>query len=213
MNREYVYIFEESLEIVTDLGGISSTLGLISYVFSALAIYTIAQRREIKKAWLAWVPLVNVWILGSISDQYRYVVKDQVKSRRKILLGVNIVNCLLCISLAVMLATTMFQALGYLMQGYDGMTIGNHLLKKALASLPLCIPLLIFSIVSVVFRAMALYDLYGSCEPESQVLYLVLSLIPGLNQITQPLFLFLCRNKDGGMPPRRETYQENPAEY
>jgi hypothetical protein len=45
------------------------------------------------------------------------------------------------------------------------------------------------------------------------VLYLVLSLIPGINSITRPLFLFLCRNQDGGMPPRRENPAPEAADY
>ena len=42
--------------------------GLILAVLSALALYTIAKRREIANPWLAWIPLGQAWILGSISD-------------------------------------------------------------------------------------------------------------------------------------------------
>ena len=53
-------------------------------------------------------------------------------------------------------------------------------------------------------------------EASVQSLFVVLSLIPGIKQITQPVFLFLCRNKDEGMPPRREpvvnpVYQQSPV--
>ena len=210
MNYEYAYYFEEVLDNMPSISGFGSTLGLISYVFTALAIYTIAQRREIKKAWLAWVPVVNVWILGSISDQYRYVVKDQVKSKRKILLGINIINFLLCVAVVVMMIVTAVQTAGYVMQGYDEMTVGRSVIQGVLIIVCIAIPLAILSIVSFVIRAMALYDLYSSCEPQNNALYLILSLIPGINQVTQPLFLFLCREKDEGMPPRRDSTVPDP---
>ena len=67
----------------------SLLVGIASYVLTSLALYTLASRRGIRKAWLSWVPVLNVWIVGSLSDQYRYVVKGQVKSKRKILLTLN----------------------------------------------------------------------------------------------------------------------------
>ena len=78
-------------------------LGLLVYILQAWALYTIAQRRGINKPWLAWIPVVNVWILGSISDQYQYVVKKQVKNKRKVLLGLNIAMAVLVTILIVAL--------------------------------------------------------------------------------------------------------------
>ena len=39
----------------------------------------------IRHAWLAWVPIGNNWILGSLSDQYRYLVKGKICRKRVIL--------------------------------------------------------------------------------------------------------------------------------
>ena len=44
------------------------------YVLQSLGAYTVAKRRGIHHPWLAWLPIGNVWIWGSISDQYQYVV-------------------------------------------------------------------------------------------------------------------------------------------
>ena len=60
------------------------------YVFQSLGMYTIAKRRGIRNPWLSWIPVGNMWILGSISDQYQYVVKGRVRKRRKLLLGLMI---------------------------------------------------------------------------------------------------------------------------
>ena len=209
MSQEYMYMFENALENSASVSGISSLISVAAYVFSALAIYTIAQRRGIKNPWLAWIPMVNVWILGSISDQYRYVAKGEVKNKRKILLGVNILNFILTwVAVIKMIVTVVGVVVG---ETY--LTDEMEAIRQILVSVAFFAPVAILGIVGFVVEIMALYDLYSSCEPANNVLYLVLSLVPGINTVARPLFLFLCREKDGGMPPRRETVVEDPAEF
>ena len=213
MSHEYMYMIEDALENITITGNCSGIVAIAAYVFSALALYTIAQRREIKKAWMAWVPVLNVWILGSISDQYRYVVKNEIRSKRKVLLTLSIVKFILgWVAVVKVIITIVMLATG-------GINLDNEaeVIRQVLTSVAFFIPGAILAIVALVFRIMALYDLYTSCDPANNVLYLILSLIPGINQITQPLFLFLCRNMDGGMPPRRDhsapPVTEEPVDY
>ena len=211
MSYEHMHMMEDVLENVTITGNFGGIVAIASYVFCALALYTIAQRREIKKAWLAWVPVLNVWILGSISDQYRYVVKGEIRSKRKVLLTLNIINFILGWAAVIKVIVTI------VMFAFGRIDLNNEMevIRQALGSLVWFIPVAILGIVSLIFRIMALYDVYTSCDPANNVLYLILSLIPAINQVTQPLFLFLCRDKDEGMPPRRqnpESYQE-PADY
>src|SRR5699024_11895073 len=59
---------------------------LVLYIFQSCSLYSIAKRRGISNPGLAWVPVAFVWILGSVSDQYQYVVRGKVCNRRKILL-------------------------------------------------------------------------------------------------------------------------------
>lgn len=210
MSQESAYYLEELLDSMSSVGGFSSTLSLAAYVFTALAIYTIAQRRGIKKAWLAWVPVVNVWILGSISDQYRYVVKDQVKSKRKVLLGLNLANAVFTVAVSVSLIVTGISIFNAALHHAAEEQLGWIAMRGIGITLLLCLPMLVLSLIAFVFRAIALYDLYTSCDPQNNALYLILSLIPGISQITQPLFLFLCREKDEGMPPRRDSAVPDP---
>jgi len=65
-------------------------LTIVMYILQSLGIYTIAQRRGIRNPWMAWLPVTNMWILGSIADQYRYVACGQIRNRRKVLLGMSI---------------------------------------------------------------------------------------------------------------------------
>ncbi len=209
MTHEFVYMIEGLLEGLLAMFGTTSFLGAASYAFTALALYTIAQRRGIKKPWLAWIPVVNVWILGSIADQYRYVAKGEVKNKRKVLLSVAILNMIFSIASVIRVAVTAVLTISGLAQEVGEQVIVNTLMDGLLNGMIFYIPALILSIVGTVFEIMALYDLYSSCEPANNVLFLVLSIIPGISHVTKPLFLFLSRNQDKGMPPRKE----NPAEF
>jgi hypothetical protein len=193
-------------------------LGLIVYVLQAWALYTIAQRRGIQKPWLAWIPVVNVWILGSISDQYQYVVKKQIKSKRKVLLGLNIAMAAI---VAVLIIALVWFVISLVMVGVSmelfssgNMPDGNvdPMVLDVLSDeigvlLLLCLlslPLLVLSIVHTVFFYMAVYDVFRSCEPSNSTLYLVLSLVG--NVVVDGaccIFLILCKDKDLGMPPRK----------
>ena len=53
----------------------------------------------------------------------------------------------------------------------------------------------------LVIRCFAVYDLYRSCTEKYNVLYLVLGLV---FKFLEPIFFLLCRNKEEGMPPRRQ---------
>ena len=79
----------------------------------------------------------------------------------------------------------------------------------ALTLLGLGLPFAAVTIALCVIRYMALYDVYRSMDPANAVLYLVLSI---LFSPTEPFFLFFNREKDLGMPPRKQRpVYEQPA--
>ena len=78
-----------------------------------------------------------------------------------------------------------------------------------LTVLAVVLPLAAVTIALCVIRYMALYDVYRSLDPANAVLYLVLSI---LFSPTEPFFLFFNREKDQGMPPRKQRpVYEEPA--
>lgn len=213
MHYEYSYAVDEGLGILAGLisGFPMTLLNIASYVLGALALYTIAQRRGIKNAWLAWVPVVNCWLIGSLSDQYRYVVKGEYKSKRISLLVLNIINSALILVLTV-LGIAALVAVGTagspfsMMPGYTAMT---RLAGLGIAAACLGLAVAIVSITAMVIRFMALNDIFHSMDPENGALFLVLSI---LFNVTEPFFLFYNRNKDLGMPPRRDQFvQQEPV--
>lgn len=213
-----------SLDFTT--GGLS----LLVYILQALALYTIAKRRGINKPWLAWIPLVNVWILGSVSDQYQYVVKGQVKNKRKALLGLNIAIAAIA---AIVVTAVMGLFLSLLFSAMDAdiwTSFSEETMEILLSNLMyylssnfgllillsiLAIPLSVLAIIQTVFFLMALYDVYRSCEPKNCTLYFVLSLFGNIViDGAYAIFLMLCKDKDLGMPPRKpepEVVSARPA--
>lgn len=194
--------------VLQTLFGMPMLLAIASYVLTALALYTIARRRGLKNPWLAWIPIADCWLLGSLSDQYRYVVKGEHKSKRKILLFFRILIAIMWISLLGLLIRLCFHAVGSVVWGSINDDQFFQILHQALNLLVVCLPLLGISIAYAVFRYMALYDLYKSLDPSNCAMFLVLSILFG---ITEPFFLFFSRNKDEGMPPRRQAPVNIPS--
>jgi hypothetical protein len=205
MSYEYSYIVEEALGtgvLSAVLSGIpSGALGIASYVLTALALYTAAQRRGLNRPWLAWIPVVNCWILGSLSDQYQYVVKGKVRNKRKWLLGLNIAMAALYTVFVCVLIGTIVKLTGNAMDGFSEAKMEMMALRSMLSLLAGSVPVLVVSIAAKVIRYVALYDVYTSVDPRNNVMYIILSI---LLPVTEPFFLFFSRKKDDGMPPRRE---------
>lgn len=167
----------------------SLAISLVSYILQSLGYYTIANRRGIKNPWLAWIPFGVTWIIGSISDQYQYVTKGKTKNRRKLLLGLSIgifVFYILWVIVMVMAAIMAETDVGAAFLG--------------LIAILGVLGVFAIAIASAILQYMCMYDLYRSCNPENSVLFLVLSIV--VSWLT-PVLVFVCRNKDLGMPPRR----------
>ncbi len=203
--------------------------GLISialYVLQAIGLYTIAQRRGIRHAWLAWVPVGSVWILGSIADDYR--MRCGKKSGLRIWL-VILAAAVLVLSLATLIGavTTLTRVLSVneildVMMNASGM--GNDLYAPTEEELIEEIALLleeritdrmleetfrdvifmvlgslamgVAAIAAAILEYLCLYRVFESCDPANKTVYLLLSIFLSLS----PVFLFICRNKDLGLP-------------
>lgn len=178
-----------------------AVLGVAAYVLSSMALYTMAQRRGIHKPWLAWIPVVKVWILGSLSDQYRYVARGEVRSKRKSLIALSILSGVLALlMMGTALSATLKLVVAFLSGGSSNYAM--HALSGRLMTLVgLVLPMAAVTIAKIVVYFLALSDVYKSMDPANSTVFLVLSII---FNVTEPFFLFFNRNKDLGMPPRRD---------
>ena len=190
--------------MVTAMLIFSAMVGLALYVFRALSLYKIARRRGISNAWLAWVPVCGDWILGSVADQYQYVVKGRVKNRRLPLLLLSILQMCLNIVVTALGISTMTYVLRFVMTGAGYPDLGRLILLTLLS-----VAQAAGMIAYLVIRCFVLYDVYSSCTSRNNVLFLVLGLV---FYFLEPVFFFVCRNKEEGMPPRRDVPAREEAE-
>ncbi len=173
---------------------ISMALGVTLYILQSTGLYNIAKRRGIHHPGLAWVPIANTWIIGSISDQYQYVVKGKVRNRRKVLLGLVI-----AISVMMVVTVALFTA-GVINSGVMMDTFEASFFVSMGGAFAVYIVMWIVAVVASVFLYIAYYDVYRSCNPGNAVLFLILGIF---FDFLQPVFVFICRKKDEGMPPRK----------
>jgi len=182
-------------------------IGGAFYVMQSLGLYTLAKRRGIHHPWLAWVPLGSEWILGSLSDQYQYVAKGNIRNRRKVLLILQIVMLVLTVPMLIWGFGLTMDALAALENGTAPDMMMGSFVTVSLGNLVTSG----LSIAVMVFYYIALYDLFQSCCPNTSLAFLLLGIfLPWLI----PIFLLISRNKDEGMPPRKQPQPvEAPPEY
>lgn len=161
-------------------------VNIIPFIMTAISYFCIARRRKIKGAWLAIIPLVNLWVLGSISDHYQWRVNG-IRRRFRIWLPVS--------------AVAMVSLIAGLFAGLAAIPAEYFETEQGLMVFSLSIMIMSFLIMGIFMAFMALrfivlYDLYRSSLVKHSVTFLLLSILVG---ITEPFLIFYCRNKDHGL--------------
>ena len=160
----------------------------VLHVLYGCSLHTVAKRRFIKNAWVAWIPFGCVWTLGCLSDQYRYVTRGQERCRRHILL------CLMMVLLLIglVLCTALLKLLPV------ALAVGLQLHWKVFLLVLLAVFLVVMIVLAVFYRSAA-GDLLTSMDPTHTNKFLVWCT---LTWVPEPVYLFRNRQKDLGMPPR-----------
>lgn len=175
---------------------------LVGWILRSLSLHSIAKRRGIRHAWLAWVPVGSRWILGSVADQYQHLVQGKVTSRRKIMLILGAMGMALYTVVYGLAFAQIFAELSML-RGEQALT------AAAISSIPSLLGTVV-GIVTLVFYHICNYDLYRSCRPNGATAFLVLGII---FPVCEPFFYLACRKKDLGMvvpQPEMPAYTELP---
>ena len=184
-------------------------LMIAAYVLRSIGLYTIAKRRGISNPWLAWIPVAWVWILGSISDQFRYVTKAQVKNKRTTLLVMNLIQTVASTAMMVVIGIAFAELVSMGIVSADEEALMTEAMILVFKFMALGLVLGGIALATAIIHYIAMYDLYLSVNPANAVLFLVLSIFFG---VAMPFFLFFNRKKDGGMPPRCDVPQP-PVNY
>ncbi len=211
---------------------LSILFSVAMYALMALGLQTIAKRRGIAMAWLAWVPVVSVWILGAIADDYRSRLGKR-SNMRMLTTGLVLLSLVLAILVLTMVYQTIFVPIAEevsfeeLMQVYAGGTDSvDHMFDSAqedamaqlearleevltddmvaqmdaalLPTLALSLIMGLSALAAVVLEYLCWYWIFASCVPAYKFIFFAVSVLFG----TQAIFVFMCRDKDLGLPPQ-----------
>lgn len=188
----------------------AAIIGLVFYIFNSVAIFTMAKRRGIKNYGLAWVPIANLWILGSLADQYDFATKGVKKNARKVLLGLGIGSYALMVGYIV----TLINFIAYIFVDIYKSYGTGYLVNGANYQLPpgalsylaaFLISLFVFLVVAIIYSVfcyITFYKIFKSANPSNAVLFIVLSIFFDIT----PFLLFAVRNKDEGFPMVQQPF-------
>lgn len=199
----------------------------ISYILLSWGLYSMAKRRKISKPWLAWLPFGNLWILGSLSDQYAQLVLAKEKSNRRVrLLWIGVVAVVLLVA-AIVLITV---GLAYIIENAPNMSLTAQIRQKLegltgdalteaylelmtemVASdaqlardvtaglIALCV-ILILMTVAVIDLAVEKYKALFDIYASCLPKHRVWFLVVSIVLGAEAIFVFICRKQDQGMP-------------
>ncbi len=168
----------------------------VFYIFSSLGLYTMAKRRGLENPWLAWIPVVYLYVLGKLADTYAAQHMNKKTNYAVLLLALTAGMVALIIIMTIVLSFGMLNS-------------------YACSFWPVYIIFLLLviavSVVYAVFYFISLYRVYN-WHSESATVLLVLSI---LFSIIIPFVLFALRNGDNRYlyPPQQPGGGQPYAPY
>lgn len=191
---------------------------LVFYIFQSLGIYTIAKRRQVANAWAAWVPVLNVYLLGKISDQYQGYAQGRKTNRAATLLWCSIITFIIMIPYILVLVNMISQMSGWIYESYSWGGSSYRWSQEppmgtVIALVVMSLLVMVVAMIAMVFQYIALYDLFRSCEPKNATVFLVISIF---FNVAMPFLVFAMRNKDAGMltpAQQQQRWQQEQACY
>ena len=178
---------------------------LAGYILQSIAMTRIGRRRGIKAAWLAWIPIANVWTTGAIADDH-----DAQQGRKRNFRATLLILIIIFILAYVFLFVGAFSMAGEL----EAVDTFSEELAPIVIKLMVTMYTGMFAIVfaATVFSAIhfiCIFKIFESLSPRRCVLHFILGiLIP----FYQPICLFCLRNKGYPYLDEIPVLPETPAE-
>lgn len=162
-------------------------LAIANYIMTSLALYKIADRRNIPNPWMAWLPFTSDWLIGNIADDYDE--RNGIKRKwRVVLLALSLV--------AVVGIVVVYVALIVGMLIISFQFVNTEPDESIIAFIVI---LYIFLIVMAMIamaqsfcKTVCMYKIYESTVPEKAVKYLLLYLLVPL---AGAICLLKCKDK------------------
>lgn len=144
---------------------------IAQYIMQSMAMYTIADRRGVKNAWLAWIPVGESWVAGKVVDEY-----DERNDTKK-----NWAKTLLTLSLAGggFFVVTYVAFFAFLI--VTAVSRGGDLETLPIVPFVVLYVLLLMSALLMcawsMLRMICTYKIYESIVPEKAIKYMIVSII------------------------------------
>lgn len=168
-------------------------VSVVCYVLMSMGLYKIAKRRNINNAFLAFIPIANSYLLGSVSDDINRTMNKTTKNATKLIIF-NIAATIISIIF------TPFASLSSLISSMTGFAMVFSVITSLIGAVSFVV-----SVIYSVFYYISLYSIFKEYAHDKAVLYLVLSIIfyPFAS-----LFMFLIRNKTSGFDLWQQQREE-----
>lgn len=182
---------------------VSAVIGIAIYLLESISVYKMAKSAEIKNPWIAFIPVANDWVFGTLAEKYKK--KNGTKSARfgiilPVLEGIVLIEA---IALTIFTVISVKEITGY---AFDAVNTSAEMVPEQFMSL---IPVIIlyFALMAVaiayaVVFFIALWRVYSSFDKSNATLYIVLSVI---FTISVPIILFIIRNRKPEFDPHNNV--------
>lgn len=182
---------------------VSAVIGIAIYLLESISVYKMAKSAQIKNPWLAFIPVANDWVFGTLAEKYKK--KNGTKSARfgiilPVLEGIVLIET---IALTIFTVISVKEITGYAL---DAVNTSSEMAPEQFMSL---IPVIIlyFALMAVAFAYavvffIALWRVYSSFDKSNATLYIVLSVI---FTISVPIILFIIRNRKPEFDPHNNV--------
>lgn len=182
---------------------VSAVIGIAIYLLESISVYKMAKSAQIKNPWLAFIPVANGWVYGTLAEKYKK--KNGTKSARfgiilPVLEGIVLIEA---IALTIFTVISIKEITGYAL---DAVNTSTEMAPEQFMSL---IPVIIlyFALMAVAFAYavvffIALWRVYSSFDKSNATLYIVLSVV---FTISVPIILFIIRNRKPEFDPHNNV--------
>lgn len=178
---------------------VSAVIGIAIYLLESISVYKMAKSAEIKNPWLAFIPVANDWVFGTLAEKYKK--KNGTKSARfgiilPVLEGIVLIEA---IALTIFTVISVKEITGYALDAVN--TSAEMAPEQFMSLIPVIIlyfALMAVAIAYAVVFFIALWRVYSSFDKSNATLYIVLSVI---FTISVPIILFIIRNRKPEFDP------------
>ncbi len=181
---------------------IPTIIAIVRYIFMSIGLYKIASRRNMKGAFLAFLPVANSYLLGSVYDDINRTMNNTTKTAMKLLV-------LKIVSFCVGIVLLPLAIISYFLAEYS--SIG--MVFTVIASLVSAVSFVI-SVVYYVYYYISVYGIYKEYAHDKAVPFIIISII--FLPIVA-LFIFLIRNNESGyelwQKQREQQFNVNDVKF